>query len=638
MDHECFNLQNDEFEEELKAQRIKNQEFLDTFKEFCDSVIKKQREERERIAKEKEAEELEAERKKKECLKIENSLSKASTRSRRSRIDPSLKGFKVFCKTISLGEMQRIPEESVSSLKMGDEHLNTQKDSRESSVKYPIPTPRELDVIPDEYYDEDYQKRFDELVKDFLSPTSIYDNTSIGYLGTIGIKEIDTPITPDIPLREETPRYFYDGSMDNGEDIIPLMRISKETGLPEKIIDKSLSESFVSRMNCIDSFSIPRESNDLSNGVIEDFQNELNNEKNSNSETNADLPIKDSLLMVDEQINTTPSTESDEIKKSSVEILNPIPRESNDAKECEISIKGNSMESKFKSFENVLFEQNKEFSSYDESSSKVENKFDTFKCFSNPFFELDEEIITLEKDVFQNEDISNQEKINDTCETERDLKFFDDLLNENTLPPDVSNVENDFQDNKEEIDISCDMIPPGIDTDDDSEGDVPPFEEPLDDVLFPLPEVDILPIEVEPVEVMFNDSHTYGENISQVEREFLSMVDELLNLSNDDETFDPGGGENDVLLNNGENNDLNVFTIRTFLPFVTYPEVLPASYSTGSEDKVFKPGIFDDELERKSSLTLDTFIPPDPPFIHHSSLVWGNIRLTGVLHPHFYTP
>ncbi|GKB05422.1 hypothetical protein Tco_0833617, partial [Tanacetum coccineum] len=626
MDHECFNLQNDEFKEELKAQRIKNQEFLDTFKELCDSVIKKQREERERIAKEKEAEELEAERKKTECLKIENSLSKASTRSRRSRIDPSLKGFKVFCKTISLGEMQRIPEESVSSLKMGDEHLNTQKDSRESSVKYPIPTPRELDVIPDEYYDEDYQKRFDELVKDFLSPTSIYDNISIGYLGTIESKEIDTPITPDIPLREETPRYFYDGSMDNGEDIIPLMRISKETGLPEKIIDKSLSESFVSRMNVCqpnpitpdvpiletvnslkmgevhfdtskdsfessvrDSFSIPRESNDLSNGVIEDFQNELNNEKNSNSETIADLPIKDSLLMVDEQINTIPSTESDEIKKSSVEI----------------SIKGNSMESKFKGFENMLFEQNEEFSSYDESSSKVENKFDTFKCFSNPFFELDEEIITLEKDVFQNEVISNQEKINDTCETERDLKFFDDLLNENPLPPDVSNVENDFQDNKEEIDISCDMIPPGIDTDDDSEGDVPPFEEPLDDVLFSLPMVDILPIEVEPVEVMFNDSHTYGENISQVEREFLSMVDELLNLSNDDETFDPGGGENDVLLNKGENNDLNVLTTRTFLPFVTYPEVLPTSYSTGSEDKVFKPGIFDNVLTRKSSLTLD---------------------------------
>ncbi|GKF65358.1 hypothetical protein Tco_0191875, partial [Tanacetum coccineum] len=186
-------------------------------------------------------------------------------------------------------------------------------------------------------------------------------------MGTIGIKGIDTPITPDIPLREETPRYYYDGSMDNGEDIIPLMKISRETGLPEKIIDKSLSEYFVSRMNVCqpipitpdvpilesvnslnmgevhfdtskdsskssvqDSFSIPRESNDLSNGVIEDFQNELNNEKNSNSEIIPELPIKDSLLMVDEQINTTSSTESDEIKKSSVEILNPNPSESDD--------------------------------------------------------------------------------------------------------------------------------------------------------------------------------------------------------------------------------------------------------------------------------------------------------------------
>ncbi|GKA74599.1 hypothetical protein Tco_0780901 [Tanacetum coccineum] len=124
------------------------------------------------------------------------------------------------------------------------------------------------------------------------------------------------------------------------------------------------------------------------------------------------------------------------------------------------------------------------------------------------------------------------------------------------LPPDVFNDEEEsFKIQRKRFDISCDTIPPGIDTDDDLEGDVPPFEEPLDDGLFPLPKVDILPIEVEPVEVMFNDSHTYGENLSQVEREFLSMVDEFSSLSSNDETFDPGGGENDVLLNNGENND-----------------------------------------------------------------------------------
>ncbi|GJS55360.1 hypothetical protein Tco_0628722 [Tanacetum coccineum] len=373
-----------------------------------------------------------------------------------------------------------------------------------------------------------------------------------------------------------------------------------------------------------DSFSIPRESNNLSNGVIEDFQNEFKNEKNSNSETIADVPIKDSLLMVDEQINTTPSTESDEIKKSSVEILNPIPRESNDAKECEISIKGNSMESKFKSFENVLFEQNKEFSSYDESSSKVENKFDTFKCFSNPFFKLDEEIITLEKDVFQNKDISNQEKINDTCETERDLKFFDDLLKYS--PPELLPMMTRGRG------LSSLLRNPAM-------------------VSFPFPEVDILPIKVEPVEVMCNDSHTYGENFSQVERKFLSMVDELFNLSNDDETFDPGGGEIDVLLNKGENNDLNVLTIRTFLPFVTYPEVLPTSYSTGSEDKIFNPGIFDNGafkdksskelVPSKALLTLNVFDPPHPPLMdfHVTKAFSGFIfSLLKIFSKKFYEP
>ncbi|GKF67393.1 hypothetical protein Tco_0197072, partial [Tanacetum coccineum] len=106
---------------------------------------------------------------------------------------------------------------------------------------------------------------------------------------------------------------------------------------------------------------------------------------------------------------------------------------------------------------------------------------------------------------------------------------------------------------------------------------------------------------------------------------------------NNDESFGPGIGENVDSLN-VEEEDSFTFTIRSFLPFVTYPEVLPTSYSTGSEDKVFKPGIFDNVLTRKSSLTLDTFIPPDPPFIHHSSLVWGRIRPSEFLHPHFYPP
>ncbi|GJR37200.1 hypothetical protein Tco_1212884 [Tanacetum coccineum] len=74
-----------------------------------------------------------------------------------------------------------------------------------------------------------------------------------------------------------------------------------------------------------------------------------------------------------------------------------------------------------------------------------------------------------------------------------------------------------------------------------------------------------------------------------------------------------------------EEEDSFTFTTRSFLPFVTYPEVLPASYSTGSEITFFKPGIFDnDAFKDKSSkelapskalLTLDVFDPPHPPLM-----------------------
>ncbi|GJV11801.1 hypothetical protein Tco_1353342 [Tanacetum coccineum] len=40
-----------------------------------------------------------------------------------------------------------------------------------------------------------------------------------------------------------------------------------------------------------------------------------------------------------------------------------------------------------------------------------------------------------------------------------------------------------------------------------------------------------------------------------------------------------------------EDDDSFTFVIRTFLPFLTYPEVSPLSCSTGSEDTIFDPGI-----------------------------------------------
>ncbi|GJS93078.1 reverse transcriptase domain-containing protein [Tanacetum coccineum] len=94
-------------------------------------------------------------------------------------------------------------------------------------------------------------------------------------------------------------------------------------------------------------------------------------------------------------------------------------------------------------------------------------------------------------------------------------------------------------------------------------------------------------------------------------------------------------------------------------------------FSPINEDKVFKPGIFDNMLTRKSSLTLKIFDPLHPPLmdfhvtkafsgftfsllkifskkffepgiknatVYLSSLVWGGFHLLEFLHPHYYPP
>ncbi|GJW39881.1 reverse transcriptase domain-containing protein [Tanacetum coccineum] len=61
-------------------------------------------------------------------------------------------------------------------------------------------------------------------------------------------------------------------------------------------------------------------------------------------------------------------------------------------------------------------------------------------------------------------------------------------------------------------------------------------------------------------------------------------------LLNEDECFDPGGGEIDVS-QNIKDDDSFAFAIRTFLPYLTYPVDSPLLLSTGSEDTIFDPDI-----------------------------------------------
>ncbi|GKC49596.1 hypothetical protein Tco_1072341 [Tanacetum coccineum] len=72
--------------------------------------------------------------------------------------------------------------------------------------------------------------------------------------------------------------------------------------------------------------------------------------------------------------------------------------------------------------------------------------------------------------------------------------------------------------------------------------------------------------------------------------EILKLEINNFDVLYNDESFEPRGDEN-VVPNVEEDNSFT-FVIRTFLPFITYPEVSPLSSLTESEDTIFDPGIF----------------------------------------------
>ncbi|GJR12315.1 hypothetical protein Tco_0794967 [Tanacetum coccineum] len=329
--------------------------------------------------------------------------------------------------------------------------------------------------------------------------------------------------------------------------------------------------------------------------------------------------------MGDEHLNTIPETESDEIIKSSVENLVPIPSESEDfsdnESECDMPVCDD-----FTTFSNPLFDSDDDFSSNDDESFSDEDvPNENFKIYSNPLF--DEEIISskikphhfnAESDLIEsllNRDIStvSYPKIDSLLEefsgelahidlippgivdTDFDPKeeiiLIEELLYDNSSPrpPEESNSEisnatieslspspipvEDSDPFMEEIDIflaSDDSTPPGVESDYDSEGDILLLEELLNDDLVPLAEYNHFTFDVEPDTAVKND------------------FDEL----NEDECFDPGGGEIDVFANIEDDDYFRLtFVIRIFLPCLTYPEVSPLLLSTGSEDTIFDPGI-----------------------------------------------
>nr|GEY71376.1 hypothetical protein [Tanacetum cinerariifolium] len=108
--------------------------------------------------------------------------------------------------------------------------------------------------------------------------------------------------------------------------------------------------------------------------------------------------------MRNEELNTIPEKESDELIKSNVEDFVPIPSESEDTNEsdsecdlpsCDDFFPNNILEGNSLTFSNPLFDSNDEFtSSDDESLSDEDVPEDNVKMYSNPLFEFDDEYIS----------------------------------------------------------------------------------------------------------------------------------------------------------------------------------------------------------------------------------------------------
>ncbi|GKC52732.1 reverse transcriptase domain-containing protein [Tanacetum coccineum] len=188
-----------------------------------------------------------------------------------------------------------------------------------------------------------------------------------------------------------------------------------------------------------------------------------------------------------------------------------------------------------------------------------EPQHDTFSPKSDPLHhEFTGELITIPpRIVREHEDYINRMSLLCGNSSSQSPENFHTIIE--SLPSSINLVE-DSDSNREEIDIFSgpdDSIPPGIESDFDSEEDI------IDNLLNddPIPEYERLTFDMEPDVPVINNV-------------------------NEDECFDPGGGEINV-----EVDDSFTFVTRTFLPYLTYPEVSPLLSSTENEDTIFDPGI-----------------------------------------------
>nr|GEZ12153.1 hypothetical protein [Tanacetum cinerariifolium] len=201
---------------------------------------------------------------------------------------------------------------------------------------------------------------------------------------------------------------------------------------------------------------------------------------------------KDSLIIRDEHLDTIPEKESDKFIKSSIENLVPNPSESENKRECDVPICDD-----FKTFSNLLFDADDDFSSSDDKSFSDEDI--PKEIYSNPLF--DEEIISIKIDPHQ-------------FNAESDL--IKSLHNQDSSIISSSKIDSLLDEFADEL-ILIKSIPPGInEADCDPEEEIHLIEKLLYDISSPRP----------PKEINFENSddviNSFSPSSIPVEDKFLS--------------------------------------------------------------------------------------------------------------------
>ncbi|GJU73693.1 hypothetical protein Tco_1265098 [Tanacetum coccineum] len=325
------------------------------------------------------------------------------------------------------------------------------------------------------------------------------------------------------------------------------------------------------------------------------------------------LEPEDSLIMGNEELSTIPEKESDEVIKSSVENLVPIPSESEDTSEsdsdcdlpsCDDFSPINVYEEKSMTFSNPLFDSNDDFTSSDDESLSDEDVLeDNVKIYSNPLFEFDDEYISSDVNPLFDEVLENIESkdsyVSNLDEPALLVTPLSDANEDECFDPggDVDEIE---------FLLHRDPSTPKLSVASILEGFIyePPLKE--NDDLF-----DLESKENEWKKILYD-----------------APIDGLMI---EDKVFDPGIHKKKfsptyVSLPFEDRHYLSLtYVIRIFLPYFTYPVDSSFPLSSGSKDIIFDPGISAYSFYSLESLAYECQMEvfSSTCFVPNITMIWG---------------